>query len=74
MGYQAALTGQKTSLRQQCIVGDCLASEFDNVFYNSKTVTAVQAGVVHFYTAFASMQEAGKISDHVPVYCTFSLN
>jgi len=74
MGYQAALTGQKTSLRKQCIAGDCLASEFDNVFYNSKMVKAVEYGVIHFYTNFATMQEAGKISDHVPVYFNFSLN
>jgi endonuclease/exonuclease/phosphatase family metal-dependent hydrolase len=74
MGYQAALTGQKTSLRQQCIADDCLASEFDNVFYNNKAVTALQTGILHFYTAFATMQEAAKISDHVPVYVTFLLN
>ena len=74
MGYRAALTGQKTSLRQQCIDGDCLASEFDNIFYNSKAVTAIQADVIHFYTAFTTIEEAGKISDHVPVFFTFLIN
>ena len=74
MGYRAALTGQKTSLRQQCVDGDCLASEFDNVFYKSEKITIIEAGVLHFYTAFATMEEAGKISDHVPVFCTFLIN
>ena len=74
MGYRAALTGQKTSLRQQCIDGDCLASEFDNVFYKSEKITIIEAGILHFYTAFTTMEEAGKISDHVPVFCTFLIN
>ena len=48
MGYQPSLTGQKTSLRHQCINDDCLASEFDNIFYNTKSITANQAGIVSF--------------------------
>lgn len=74
MGYLPALTGQKTSLRQQCIGTDCLASEFDNVFYDSKKIKPIQAGIVHFYNAFINLAAAIKISDHVPVYFQFSLN
>ena len=74
MGYKPALTGQKTSLKQACINGDCFASEFDNIFYNASQITSKSAGVVHFYKSFSDLSEARKISDHVPIYFQFSLN
>ena len=33
MGYMSALKGQKTSLKQSCVNGDCLASEYDNFYF-----------------------------------------
>src|SRR5690606_28066421 len=35
MGYQPILKNQKTSLKISCKDGECLASEFDNIFYHS---------------------------------------
>ena len=74
MGYKPALVGQKTSLKQTCINNDCLASEFDNFFYNTKKVTFISSGVFHFYKSFPTLNEARKISDHVPIHFDFSLN
>ena len=74
IGYKTALVGQKTSLKQTCINNDCLASEFDNFFYNTKKVTFISSGVFHFYKSFPTLNEARKISDHVPIYFDFSLN
>jgi len=74
MGYLSALTGQKTSLRQECFNDDCLASEFDNFFFNSNKITNVSTGVIHFYKSFSSIKEARKISDHIPIYFQFSVN
>jgi len=74
MGYKPALTGQKTSLKMECIGDDCLASEFDNVFYYASKVSKQSAGVVHFYRAFADLMEARKVSDHLPIYFQFSAN
>jgi len=68
MGYKPIFTGQKTSLRQTCIEGDCLASEYDNIFYNQTKVEAQEVGVVHFYKIFSNMADAELISDHVPIY------
>ena len=68
MGYVPVLTKQKTTLRQKCIDGDCLASEFDNIFYSSKKITVTKSGIIHFYENFESMQEARLLSDHVPVF------
>jgi len=62
------LTNQKTSLRQKCLKQDCLASEYDNMFYFSKKVKVEKAGVENFHTQFVSLKEARKISDHIPIY------
>jgi endonuclease/exonuclease/phosphatase family metal-dependent hydrolase len=74
MGYQSVLTGQKTSLRQECKNDDCLASEFDNVFYNAAKIKYESSGVILFYKSFSEFEEARKLTDHVPVYFEFSLN
>lgn len=74
MGYQPALTGQKTSLKQECQNDDCLGSEFDNVFYPSAEVKQLGAGVIHFYKSFPNFKEARNITDHVPVFFQLSLN
>lgn len=72
-GYQTTLTNQKTSLRQKCKVDDCLASEYDNMFYNSKKNKAIQSGVLPFYNAFPTLKEARHISDHIPIWTTFQI-
>lgn len=73
MGYQPSLVGQKTSLKQECVGDICLASEFDNYFYNSETVSAVKSGIIPFYKSFSTMKEARLISDHVPIVFEFKL-
>lgn len=73
-GYPAAFSGQKTSLRQKCINGDCLSSEYDNFFYNQAKINRINAGIIPFYTAFDDIKEARKVSDHVPVFLKFSMN
>ena len=73
MGYQPALINQKTSLKQACINNDCLASEFDNFFYNSGKISFTSAGIIPFYKLFTDLKAARKISDHVPIFFRFSL-
>lgn len=74
MGYVPAMVKQKTSLRQKCINGDCLASEYDNFFFPQSKVKLLKSGIVHFYTNFDDINDARKLSDHVPVYMEFTLN
>jgi hypothetical protein len=74
IGYLPTLRGQKTSLKQECQNEDCLASEFDNVFYPSTKVKQLGAGVIHFYKSFPNFKEAMNITDHIPVFFEFSLN
>ncbi|WP_205748277.1 endonuclease/exonuclease/phosphatase family protein [Dyadobacter bucti] len=71
-GYRPALVGQKTSLKQKCVNGDCLASEFDNFFYNPARVTLVNRGLIHFYRGFGDLKTARKLTDHVPIVFVFS--
>ena len=68
MGYKPAFINQKTSLRQECFNGDCLASEFDNFFYNEASFKIVSCGIISFFNSFETIKEAKKISDHVPVW------
>lgn len=74
MGYPAAMIKQKTSLRQKCINGDCLASAYDNFFYNRGKINLISTGINPFYAAFEELKEARRVSDHVPVFMKFSMN
>lgn len=74
MGYASALVNQKTSLKQQCVAEECLASEFDNFYFNARKVKVIKAGIVRFYQSFPDLKQARSISDHVPIYVQFSLN
>lgn len=68
-GIVPALVGQKTTLRQECIRGDCLASEYDNIFYPARRFTKIRSGIVAFYQYYeGNMLAARKLSDHVPVF------
>jgi deoxyribonuclease-1-like protein len=69
LGFAPILQKQKTSLRQKCINKDCLASEYDNLFYESQKIKVTKKGIVPFYQNFTSIKEARKISDHVPIWC-----
>jgi hypothetical protein len=73
LGYNPIFIGQKTSLRQKCINNDCLASEFDNAFYNKKKVALIKSGVISFYKNFSDLKEARKISDHLPIFFEINL-
>jgi endonuclease/exonuclease/phosphatase family metal-dependent hydrolase len=73
MGYLPILTNQKTSLKKECKLDECLASEFDNIWYDSSKVKVTNAKVIHFYNGFELLSEARKISDHIPVVLEFEL-
>jgi deoxyribonuclease-1-like protein len=73
MGYKPILIGQKTSLKRKCTNGDCLASEFDNIFYNSNKILYINSGIIMFFKTFANFEDALTISDHVPVWFEFSI-
>jgi len=71
MGYSSAIQNQKTSLKRSCVNSECLASEYDNIFYDSKRLKRIESGVIHFYKSFPSLHDAAKVSDHIPVFLKF---
>lgn len=73
MGYEPAFTKQKTSLRQKCIQGDCLASEYDNLFHNSANMSITHREVILFFEDFEDLETARKLSDHIPLLVQYNL-
>lgn len=72
-GYASAFENQKTTLRTQCIQNDCLASAFDNIYYPTSSIAIQQKGIVPFYAQFQNLNEARKVSDHVPIWIQFQI-
>jgi len=68
-GYDSVLKNQKTSLRDRPVNDDYLASEYDNIFYNTHKLRILDKGVVHFYRKFADFENAKAVSDHIPIFC-----
>ncbi|WP_158209613.1 endonuclease/exonuclease/phosphatase family protein [Myroides phaeus] len=66
-GYISSFEKQKTSLRQKCINGDCLASEYDNILIHPKKVDLIKAKPIYFFEDFEDITEARKVSDHIPI-------
>ena len=74
MAYLPVLENQKTSLKRKCVDAKCLASEFDNIWYNSTKITINKKSIIPFYEDFTNLQQARKISDHVPIFAEITLN
>ncbi|MGM1055744.1 MAG: endonuclease/exonuclease/phosphatase family protein [Bacteroidota bacterium] len=71
IGYLPVLVNQKTTMKMKCVGEECLASEYDNIFYNSKTLQVLSSGVVLIYKDFPDMKAVRRISDHLPVWAEF---
>lgn len=67
MGYTCVFTKQKTSLKKECVDNECLASEFDNIWYNTSNISISNSKAIHFYKSFETLKEAREISDHIPI-------
>ncbi|MET3027515.1 endonuclease/exonuclease/phosphatase family protein [Flavobacterium sp. UW10123] len=74
MGFSPILKDQKTTLKHTCKNDICLASEFDNIFYKTSCLKVINSGIIKFYEDFDSLQNARKVSDHIPIWFEFSLN
>jgi len=73
MGYVPVLKKQKTTLRTKCLNDGCLASAYDNIFFNGDEFELLSSGTIHFYKKYKDFKKARKLSDHVPVFAVFSL-
>jgi hypothetical protein len=73
MGFKPVFTNQKTTVKKKVLNGDYLASEFDNIFYNSALITVNKKNIIPFYQQFLSLEKASQISDHIPIWIEFSM-
>jgi deoxyribonuclease-1-like protein len=74
MGFQPAFAGCKTTLKTEMKNGECLASEYDNIFYPASQIARIGSGTVAFYSGFASLRAARQVSDHLPVWLEFDFS
>lgn len=72
LGYLPSFTEQKSSLKQKCIKGDCLASEYDNIFYHGDKNELIKAVPILFFEDFEDITIARRISDHIPLMITIN--
>ena len=73
LGYKNVFKNQKTSLQKDCDGNNCLASEFDNIWFNEAKVTIKNSKALLFYQSFTTLKEARKISDHIPITVELTL-
>jgi deoxyribonuclease-1-like protein len=73
LGFAPALRDCRTSLRMQEKNGECLASEYDNIFYNTGKIELIGAGVINFHQDFNSLKGARRVSDHLPVFAEIDI-
>ena len=74
MGFKSAFTNQKTSLKNEYVGQNCLASEFDNIWYRTSAITITKSKVIHFYKSFSTIKKAKEISDHIPIMVEMIIN
>ena len=73
IGYLSVFRNQKTTLKKKCKSNNCLASAFDNIWYDLSKIKINEAQVVLFYQSFNTLKEARKISDHIPITINFTI-
>jgi len=71
-GFTAAVTNQRTTLKKACDGFEYRNHPIDNVFY-SKGILKSESGVLDFVRECDNLNNARKLSDHLPVYLRFSL-
>jgi endonuclease/exonuclease/phosphatase family metal-dependent hydrolase len=73
MGYRAAVTNKRTTLKHACEGTAYLNYAIDNIFY-AKGITKRAGAVLDFVKVCHELADARKLSDHLPVSLTFSLD
>lgn len=71
-GFAAALTNVKTTLKRKC-ASECTASEFDNFFYDKRRASVTSGGALAFYSGYTTLDDARKLSDHLPIWIVLVL-
>ncbi|MFS4469591.1 endonuclease/exonuclease/phosphatase family protein [Maribacter sp. 2210JD10-5] len=71
-GYEASIKNQRTTLKKICKRGKYLNYPIDNIFYSSD-IKKIDGGVIDFVRFCDRLEQARKLSDHLPVFLKFYL-
>ena len=73
-GYAAALVNTPTSLKKKPTAnGTYLNEEYDNIFYETTAMEALQSDKIDVVPLFQTFEEARDLSDHLPVWIKIRL-
>lgn len=72
LGYRAAISNLRTTLKHDCNGNNYLNYAIDNIFY-SKNISKVQSATIDFVRVCDNLKSARRLSDHLPVFLKFSL-
>jgi endonuclease/exonuclease/phosphatase family metal-dependent hydrolase len=72
-GYRTAITDQKTTLKWDCERTDYLNYPIDNIFY-SNDIHKMEGRIIDFVRFCEELENARKLSDHLPVFLRFRLD
>ena len=72
LGYRSAITNQRTTLKHSCDKNNYLNYAIDNIFF-SKNILKVKGTTIDFVRVCDNLENARKLSDHLPVYLNFKI-
>lgn len=67
-GFAAALRDIRTTIKMEEQEGEKFAHEYDNFIFEKDEFEVLKSGRIDFTSHFPNLQEARKVSDHLPVY------
>jgi len=71
-GFTATITDQKTTLKRKCDGMEYLNYPIDNIFH-SKDIQKIEGKAIDFVRFCDQLEQARKLSDHLPVYLKFRI-
>jgi deoxyribonuclease-1-like protein len=72
-GFKAAVSGKKTTLKRTCYQNEYLNYAIDNIFY-TQSINKLEGKIIDFIRVCDNLEKARKLSDHLPVYLSFSID
>lgn len=72
-GYYPSIRNTKTTIKRKCVNFEYLNYSIDNI-YVSSGISKINAGSIDFVLVCDEIENARKLSDHLPVFLTFRLN
>lgn len=72
-GFKSALQNQRTTLKVKCKNGNYLSHPIDNIYFTAG-IEMITSGSIDIVRSCKNLEQARKISDHLPVYMKYKIN